>query len=240
MKNCKLPDVAKVPFPEFVGVLLGDGHLGPRTYEVSVTGDSLTDIPYVKEYIPRVIETLFDIMPFVYKQAGPKNVIRCKFNRKRVFNFLVNDVGLPAGRKRGNKNAKIPYDIFNNAESLKACLRGLFDTDGGFHRHHPHTAMIELYSRNPSFLKQVEEALRYLQFRISVDKKSVQIYCRDEIDRFFSEVGCNNPKNLIKYKMWKVNGEVPINQGIQHLLVRPWSSLVKEFSANRLGPSIEI
>ena len=233
----KLPAIYDENLAEFVGILLGDGHLGPSNYEISVTGDRLTDGWYIRKHVSALIEYLFETKPFVYEQAGPKNVIRCRLYCNDVFNFLVKKLGLPAGRRIGNDSNKIPGEIFANTKSLKACLRGLFDTDGGFHRHHPRTAMVEFYNRSPTLLKSIEEALRHLQFRISIDPRSIQIYCRDEIDRFFLEVGSRNPKNLIKYKMWKINGEVPINQDIKHLLVRPWSSLAKEFSASRLRPS---
>ena len=213
----RLPALCDERLAEFIGTLLGDGHLGPANYEISVTGDRLTDRWYVRRQVSSLIESLFGIRPFIYEQKNP-SAIRCKFYSHQVFQFLVKMVGMQAGRKRYNENVMIPPAFFNDTELLKACLRGLFDTDGGFYRHHVHSATIEVCNHNVSLLNSVQNAFESFGFQVSRDQRGVKLYRRDQIHQFFEEVGSHNPKHLVKYETWRSTGVVPSNEEIIRLL----------------------
>jgi hypothetical protein len=213
----KLPVLCNKRLAEFTGILLGDGHLGPANYEISVTGDRLTDSWYVTKYVSPLIESLFGIKPSIYEQKRPA-AIRCRFYSHQVFQFLVKMIGLQAGRKRYNKNVMIPLVFFNNSKLLKACLRGLFDTDGEFYRHHVHSATVEVCNYNVSLLNSVQNAFESFGFRVSRNQRGVELYRQDRIHQFFEEVGSHNPKHFVKYEIWRSTGVVPSNKEITCLL----------------------
>jgi transcriptional regulator with XRE-family HTH domain len=214
----KLPVLFDERLAEFTGTLLGDGHLGPVNHEISITGDRLTDEWYIKRYVSPLIESLFGIKPFIYKQQNPR-AIRCKFYSYQVFQFLVEMIGLQAGEKKCNDNVMIPPAFFTDAELLKSCLRGLFDTDGGFYRHHVHSATVEVCNHNVSLLNSVRNAFASLGFRVSQNQRGIRLYQRDCIHRFFEEIGSNNPKHFVKYEIWRSTGVVPTNEEILRLLI---------------------
>jgi len=214
----KLPASCDERLAEFVGILLGDGHLGPTNYEISVTGDQITDEWYLKRHVSSLIESLFEIRPHIYEQKNP-NGIRCRFYSHQVFQFLIKIAGMQAGRKRYNKNVMIPPSFFNDTKLLKACLRGLFDTDGGFYRHHVHSATVEVCNRNVSLLDSVQNAFETFGFQVSRNQKGVELYRRDQIHQFFNEIGTYNPKHFIKYEIWKLTGVVPSNEEISRFIV---------------------
>ncbi len=215
----KLPALYDERLAELIGALLGDGHLGPTNYEISVTGDRVTDGWYVGRQVLSLIQSLFGIKASIYEQMSP-STIRCKFYSLQVFQFLVKMMGMQAGRKRHNENVTIPLAFFNDAKLLKACLRGLFDTDGGFYRHHVHSATIEVCNHNVSLLDSAQRAFEKFGFRVSRNHVGVELYRRDQIHRFFEEIGSHNPKHLVKYNIWKSTGVVPSNVEISRLLTR--------------------
>lgn len=213
----KLPAWCDERLAEFIGILLGDGHLGPTNYEVSVTGDRLTDGWYVRRHVSSLIKSLFGIKPFIYEQKSPSG-IRCRFYSHQVFQFLVKMAGMQAGRKRYNENVVMPPVFFTDTKLLKACLRGLFDTDGGFYRHHVHSATVEVCNHNVSLLNSVQNAFESFGFRVSRNQRGVELYRRNQIHQFFEEIGSHNPKHFIKYEIWRLTRAVPSNEEIIRLL----------------------
>lgn len=214
----KIPSVLDENLAELIGILLGDGHLGPTNYEISVTGDRITDNWYVKIYVSHLIKFLFDINPTIYEQSHPQG-IRCKFYSAKVFRFLTNTLGMQARRKRYNENVTIPQTICNDDKLLRSCLLGLFDTDGGFYRHHEHGATMEVCHHNVSLLTSIQNAFGNLGFHVSCNQSGIRLYRRDQIDEFFKLIGSHNPKHLIKYKTWKSTEVVPSSREISHWFV---------------------
>lgn len=73
------------------------------------------------------------------------------------------------------KNLKIPNTFFARDDLLKACVRGLVDTEGGIYRHHEHLAEISFWNRNESLKKEVFEAFKMLDLSPNLGKKCVNI-----------------------------------------------------------------
>lgn len=213
----KIPDIHNEKLAEFVGALLGDGYLGPTSHEISVTGDKLTDSWYVKNHVSNLVVSTFGIKPSIYEQKNPK-AVRCRFYSHRAIEFLVEKLGMQTGGKRYNKNVIIPSTFFNDAKLLRACLRDLFDTDGGFYRHHTHSAIVEICNYNASLLKSVKHAFDVLGFKVSAHSEGIWLFKKDLIHRFFEEVGSNNPKHYVKYDIWRSIGVVPKNEEVFDLL----------------------
>ena len=111
-------------FAEFTGVMLGDGHIGK--YQSSITTHGETDLQHAL-FISNLATQLFSIEAPIRKKKTSKAVEvvlssfdLCRFLEKHCFK---------AGNKVHNQ-VPVPIWIKNNILYTRACLRGLFDTDG--------------------------------------------------------------------------------------------------------------
>ena len=100
-----------------------------------------------------------------------------------------------------------------------AFLRGLFDTDGSFHRKRATSAVVEYISCSPKFLLQVKESLKRLGLKATLSGKSVYIYDQSDVDSFFKLIKPNNHKHNLKYAIFKKTGKVPTHKEIIKALV---------------------
>ena len=194
---------------EFLGMLAGDGYVADKKpYEISIVAHRVLDKNIIEENAYNLIKGLFGLAPKISYQG---NAVRVRIYSKQLKEFLVN-YDVPSGKKKGN--LKIPSEILKNKEYLRCYLRGLFDTDGSFHRHHKNTGCVEFISRDEIFLKDVKNALALLNFKTSISRKNLYIYNQKEIKRFFSEIGTNNLKNKIKYESFIKGFGVPLTKEI--------------------------
>ena len=109
-----------------IGALIGDGTYSvKKDYPIEFTQDKKERdvINYFKQYFQYIFDT--DIKEYSYEN---ENICRLLKNSKHIRDFLY-WCGLDYVT---NENKTIPWVIFeNDKESQIACLKGLFDTDGG-------------------------------------------------------------------------------------------------------------
>jgi len=206
IKNIDLPLYLTSNLCEFIGILAGDGHLSNINYEVSITCDARFDNSYIKNHVSLLFSDIFKIQP---KIIIKDNTIRCKTYSKDIVMFFSDKYKLPTGKKMGN--LKIPKNIMKNNHLLKSYIRGMFDTDGSFHRHYKTTASVEFISGCPKFIRNLNFGLKKLGFHTSLTGKSIHIYRREEIDNFFTLIKPANKKHTVKYRIYKDTGKVPLN-----------------------------
>lgn len=209
-QNINLPNLSP-SLAEFLGILAGDGHLTKINYEISVCGNKILDKKYFNLHLNKLFKQLFNIKPqvFIHKNI---NYIKYKIHSKQLLFYLSNTFGLPIGKKKNKLN--IPNQIYNSPYS-KDYIRGLFDTDGSFHRHHKKTAAIEIVSADKNFLKQIFNSFKYLNFSPCRSNKSVYLYQKKEIEKFFKEIKPANNKHLFKYKIYQQKGYVPLTINVR-------------------------
>ncbi len=211
-------NIKKIRYPkkseelaEFVGIILGDGNIfsyrkrkNNRTisvYEIRICGHSKDDKNYLIDFVVPLCQQLFNIEPSIHFHEN-KNEVYIKLTGKEIVEFLSN-IGLRPGNKIKNQ-LSIPKWIWSNKNFLKACLRGLFDTDGSIYELKPHwpgILQISFKNRNTRLLNDVRRALLICGFKVSsVTGDRIYITKQREVDRFFREIGLNNPKHTIKYQ----------------------------------------
>ena len=218
---------------EFVGIMLGDGCNQLRTNQITISCGTI-DGNYISEYIPNLINHLFS------KKVSFRKIsyqgLDCIFASKEVSNLLANEMHL----KSPKINCKIPKQFFSNYDELKACIRGMFDTDGGLHRHHKKSAQLKFTNKSHSMVWSLYKALTQLKYRPSItvdhkEKNTLAIYLFDkDVKKYFEEVGSNNPKNNIKFNNWIENGVVPLNKEIENQV-----KLSKKVQEKLLGKGLE-
>jgi len=193
-------------FSEFLGALAGDGHVNKINYEVSISMDKDLDGAYC-DHITQLFKKLFNIHSRRYVQ---KNKVKCFVYSKELVNFLSENYKIPVGKKKGRLH--IPLQVKSNKNLLKAYIRGVFDTDGSFNRHHLNDAMVGIACRDKIFMEELKNTLQYLNFTASHSNKNLYIYQKKEIDRFFKEIKPSNMKHIKKYLYYKQYGRVPLTR----------------------------
>jgi len=123
-------------------------------------------------------------------------------------NYIL--IGEQIGLKRGNKiknQAGMPKWVKKKIEFRKACVRGLFDTDGGVYFHKHKTKGIKychfglcFTSYSKPLLKDFGEILEMLGYNIHNNgQRRIYIYDFKEIKRYFREIQSNNPKHIDRF-----------------------------------------
>lgn len=196
---------------EFIGVLSGDGCIVKSTYySTYITCDAILDSNYVLSEVCPMFERLFNTSPKVRVQNG---AIHSYVYSKNLFNFLSKSCLFPIGKKKNKLN--IPSWISRRKDYSIAFLRGLFDTDGGFHKHHENSAQIGYTSYSPSFLRQIYELLYKLNFNPRLGKEDIWIFEKETISNFFEVIKPRNSKHLFKYKKFRETGKVPLSRDLK-------------------------
>jgi len=126
-------------FAEVIGALIGDGCLCKFLsksegdiwrYVVLFTGSWNNDHEYYEEWIRPIIYKKFGITGYIYHRKDD-DTVRYFIQSERVVKFF-HEFGLPLGAK--GENLEIPSQILADDELAKACIRGIFNTDGCIYR----------------------------------------------------------------------------------------------------------
>ncbi len=208
IKNVNFPEASE-KFAEFYGAMLGDGNLNKTkgyrvgTYMARIAGDQKLDREYHIFFLKPLMEDLFGLKVKVGKQG--KGTMYLTMYSKLLVDFLEKK-GFAAGDKIRNK-LNIPDWIKENDDFLKACLRGLYDTDGGIYRlNNQNTCQIAFTNHNSVLLKDVRDSLIKLGIRPSkiVSGRRVYITKKSELQKFLKLVGFSNPRHSNKVKMFNL------------------------------------
>jgi hypothetical protein len=184
---------------EFVGIILGDGQIS--SLQVIVSNHAERE----REYNAFVGELVHDLFALEASQnLRPKNSLNVVVSSIALVEYLET-MGLHRGSKVA-RQAGVPAWIFEDIEYIRACTRGLMDTDGSIflrrqrYRHHEYR-FLELHFSNHSqpLLVGMEQLLSHLRFTPKRSKRGVTMYRQDEIKRYFEIVGTHNPHHEGRY-----------------------------------------
>ena len=184
-------------FAEFVGIMLGDGNLysykngRADVHQLRIATGRKNEEKYARDYIAPLLSELSGITPrFLVK----RNAIYSCINSKEFVKELVRN-GIKCGKKVGD-SARIPAWIFSNDRYLRACIRGLIDTDGSIYRlsnQDPHLGRISLKNFNPMLLEDFRNAMLKLGFHPSrAIHRNIFITQKADLVKYYKEIGSNN------------------------------------------------
>jgi hypothetical protein len=186
---------------EIIGVILGDGHLekSHRTghYAVKICGGE-DDLTYLASFVAPLFLRVFgkQLKSFRFKKA--KGVMFYVHDKSVV--FTLEHHGLKPGNKKDN-DVCVPAWIFENEGYLKACLRGIFDTDGTVFPKsaNPKIPQLELTSKVEGIQRTYRQGLLQLGFTPSkwskTDSPKCGLYAINQVLKFAREIGFRNPKH---------------------------------------------
>lgn len=187
---------------EFVGIILGDG--GITSTQVTVTLNMYDDKEYGK-YVINLFKILFGVNPSEYERRE-SSIFNIVVSRTELVRFLT-EKGLSVGGKV-RQQVGIPDWIKASDSYSKTCLRGLFDTDGCFymdrHKYKNKTyfnAGMNFTNHSLPILHFFKECLEKYGFH-PTQKTEFSIFLRkkEEIIRYFKEIGSSNQKHFRKFK----------------------------------------
>lgn len=197
-KKFSLPEHSN-QLAEIIGVILGDGCISK--FQVSTYSNAKVDKEYAI-HISTLLEKLFEVN--VARSKLRNNTITQVISSRGIVEFF-NKMGLKTGNKIKN-NISIPEWILKKHEYSRACLRGLFDTDGCiyYHRHsikgrEYNDIGWEFRNYNQNLLREFHVFLLQNGYKSKLNEGRVSLYNRDDIHRYFKYVGSNNPKHIKKY-----------------------------------------
>lgn len=197
---------------EFVGAVLGDGHVefykkGKKVgvYGIRIAGDFLKDASYHIDYLKNLCKIVFnlDAVEIIPKDKHERFL---DVRSKELVNFF-SSMGIKPGDKIKNQST-IPKWIFNDENCLKACVRGLIDTDGSIARMSKRDyRLLRIFFTNHNFtlLSDTRKAFIKLGFNPSKLMNNRQFYLsrQTEIERYIKEIGFSNEKHQNRFKKFK-------------------------------------
>jgi len=183
---------------EIFGVLNGDGHISPLTYEICIVGNS-KEIDYLN-YLKTLFENKFQLK---FNPKIDETRFKLRVYSFKLFNVLVNKYNLPSGNKMGK--LKIPSEVRLSKNFLIAYIRGLFDTDGTIYIRRKNDLVLEISSADERFLEDIQNSLHSLGFNARRYEKHITLYNIKDIDNFFSIIKPANTKHLKKYQNYLIS-----------------------------------
>lgn len=198
-KKIKVPEISK-DLAEFVGIMIGDGTISK--YQIGISLNTRDDSEYI-HYVKNLIKILFDVSPFIRNREGNWTVI--KVSSICLVRYL-NLLGLPIGDKIKN-NIDIPNWIFNKKEFIKACIRGLIDTDGSIYRNYYRGKTVAMQICFTSASKPLLKSVRGIFFKLGYNPSKIsyrRIYISRlrQIQRYVREIGFSNYKHMKRYNKY--------------------------------------
>lgn len=201
-------------FAEFIGIILGDGGVNLRQVKVSL--NKVDDKKY-SQYVKKLIEKLFKIQASI-SYPKSKKVLHIVVSRTALVELLTSMKIYP--RNKVKYQVSVPEWIYTNIEFKKRCIRGLLDTDGCFYID-KHIIKNKLYknaginfsNRSIPLINFFKNTLIELGFS-PTQSQTFAVFLRQKNDilRYFSEIGTSNQKHLNKFnaffREWKSTEEV--------------------------------
>jgi hypothetical protein len=203
-------------FAELFGALLGDGCVYSNMNGFCITGNAGLDEGYIR-FLAEHCRTIFDIDPKIHFQEK-ENVVRLILNSRKIARFL-DDEGFPCGIKKDSEFCP-PEVLLNDEELLSACVRGLFDTDGGIYAHPNSGIMLDITAKNDNIFNFLVKSSEILGLPLNPTEGKLQLYGGSKVDEFLRKVGSSNSRNIKRYLYYKENGSLPSSDSITLLRSR--------------------
>ena len=210
LKEIKIPEKSN-GLAELVGIILGDGNIfsykkGKKigVYSLRIAGNCKEEKDYHINYVKPLCENLFDLNAKI-QEYPQKNERFVSLHSRELVKYLK-DIGLRSGDKLLNV-VTMPKWIFNNDNFLKACLRGLIDTDGCVSRmskKDPNLIRIGFTNYNNKLLEDVRVALTKLGFHPSkISYNRTNLSRKEDIVKYLNLIGFSNSKHQKRFDKFK-------------------------------------
>jgi len=184
-KDIKIPKHHSGALAEFMGIMLGDGHLS--LYQIIITLGP-KELTYA-EYIVKLVQGVFGAKPKVgFRKTGAMDVY---LGSVALTKWLKSE-GLVQNKVM--LQVAVPKWIFNKKEYMRYFLKGFFDTDGSVYKLR-FGIQISFTNKSLPLLRSIHRMLLRLGYRPSfISGYRVFITRQKSIIKFFKEIRPANPK----------------------------------------------
>ncbi len=182
-----LPKKYSKDLAEFVGILLGDGHITPTQVTVTL---GKKENQFV-EYVMNLMEKLFHVKP--KKIITKRNDFVVYMGSTKLVRWFL-EMGMVSNKVK--HQVDFPSWIFNNDEFMKRALRGFFDTDGSVYKL-KYGIQFSYCNKSVPLLKSTQKMLLelgYFPSRVS-NEKNVYLTRKLDLFRYCKEIGFGNKKH---------------------------------------------
>ena len=179
-----------VQLAEFLGIMLGDGHISH--FQTIVTLGT-KELEYV-EYVQALMQELFKVKATIsIKKSGYRDV----YIGSTLITKWLKEQGLVSNKVAAQVG--VPKWIMSDKKYMKAFARGFFDTDGSVYNLR-FGIQISLTNRSAPLLLALQDMLRKLGYTVS-ETSAYRVYItkREEVKRFFKEVAPANLKHRRRF-----------------------------------------
>lgn len=191
-----LPSDYSSDLAELIGILLGDGSV--TKYFVKVHLNRVADRGYEK-YVVKLCKKLFGNKVITLRDVTNEGTNQIQISSIDVCDYL-------RGAGFDPKIRKIPSWIEENDDFTRACIRGLFDTEGSVGvKYFQGKNGLYIYKQltftnsNTHILQFIERCLRLYGYKPTRNSKTnIYISNRVDIARYQEEIGSSNPKMIRK------------------------------------------
>ena len=188
-----IPESYSEELAEFLGIMLGDGHISHFQTVVTLGSKELEYVEYVADLMQRLFNARGTIC---VRKNGYRDV-------------YIGSVALTAWLKEGglvnNKvtaQVGVPSWIQDRPVYQERFIRGFFDTDGSVYRLR-FGRQISFTNMSRPLLDSLREMLSALQYKPSlVSAHRVYLTRKDDVDRFFAEIAPANRKHVRRYELF--------------------------------------
>ena len=189
LKNVRIPAYSPV-LAEFIGVMLGDGHLSH--FQVVVTLGNKEE-----SYAVHVRELMHELFHTDARICLRKDGYRDLYFGSTVATAWLRKMGLVSNKVR--EQVSSPAWIYEKPEYMRAFLRGFFDTDGSIYKLR-FGIQISLTNKSHPLLFSLRTMLITLGYRPSeICGAKLYITRVPDVRRFFAEIRPANPKHQRRY-----------------------------------------
>jgi len=220
-KIITFPTVLTIELAEFLGYVMGDGHIRPNYVQIS------NEDPEIINRIKELSKLLFNIEPVIKRAKRTKNMYDIRICSKTLVK-LMSIFNLKPGKK--GKNLAIPKQVIcSDNETVRAFIRAYFDCDSspvGDRRY------IELSSESKILIQQMSMLLKRFGIISTISDKSVNNikYWRLSIKARYAEKYSEKIGYIIKRKQKRVDNyrNIGLNEGCGNQDMIPLGKLLKE------------
>lgn len=186
---------------EFIGIMLGDGHVGEKQWSIAL--NSIADKEY-SQFVINLVERLFSFNPTSFLKKDRRAIIIVGSGSRSIQYFQ--HIGLKVGNKV-KLQVGVPQWIGRDKLLSISCLRGLMDTDGGIFIHRYRVKGKEysyqklcFANRSIPLLIFVYDTLKSLNLNpkmvMKMETKYVWLYNQRKAREYLDKVGTDNPRLL--------------------------------------------
>ena len=241
--NIILPSYLDENLAEFIGIVAGDGHLNCysrnnwRYYSIVITCNLNEDKFYFNNVIQSKFKKLFNTCLNITCNKK-KNYFNAYNYSKAIVNYINKNFSIPIGNKSSDVN--IPNNIMESGKLVLFFIRGLADTDfslsfknkGKLHDY----PVIKGSFKSRILVDNLNKSLTNFGFCTNVcfnernfdkrfgkgyERHSIYLSGKNNLEKWISLIGFNNPRLMTKYMIWKKFGyclpNTTINERINSL-----------------------